>query len=137
MPYPYQEPDAVFRMSYIVQGFKKKARYIFSIILKETGEFIGEVSLHLNSNNPQQAETGYWVGEPYWGRGIATEAVGAILKFGFEKLQLELIFGTCHVENVASQRVLLRHAMKADNPNRKVILYHLDCQAYESHVSGK
>ena len=47
IPYPYQEPDAVFRISYVYQGFKNKTRYVFAIIFQENEELIGEISLHL------------------------------------------------------------------------------------------
>src|SRR5215203_5117272 len=84
IPYPYGEPDAVFRISYVVQGFKNKARYIFAIIFQESKELVGEISLHLD-NRKNIGQLGYWVGEPFWGKGIATEAAKAVLKFGFEK----------------------------------------------------
>jgi RimJ/RimL family protein N-acetyltransferase len=35
------------------------------------------------------AELGYWIGEPFWGRGYATEASDALVRFGFETLQLQ------------------------------------------------
>ena len=77
LSYPYQEPHAVFRISYVHQGFKNKTRYVFAIILKETGELIGEISLHLTDSN-KVAQLAYWIGEPFWNKGIATEAVSAI-----------------------------------------------------------
>jgi len=131
IPYPYQEPDAVFRISYVVQGFKNKARYVFAITLKESSEFIGEVSLHLDKDKPI-AQLGYWLGEPFWNKGIGTEAVEAVVKFGFEKLKLHLIFATCHVENIASEQVLLNNGMRKDNMNGNVIQYSLTKQEYEA-----
>ena len=130
IPYPYQEPDAVFRISYVVQGFKNKARYVFAITLKEGSEFIGEISLHLDKDKPI-AQLGYWLGEPFWNQGIGTEATEAIVKFGFEKLNLHLIFATCHVENKASEKVLLNNGMRKDNMNGNVIQYSLTKQEYE------
>ncbi|HFA47995.1 MAG TPA: N-acetyltransferase [Bacteroidetes bacterium] len=124
IPYPYQEPDAAFRISYVVQGFKKKVRYIFAITLKERNEFIGEISLHIGNNN-KTAELGFWIGEIFWGKGIATEAAGAIINFGFEKLNLDKIHATCHIENKASEKVLLNNGMKKDNINGNVIRFGL------------
>ncbi|MBD0378011.1 MAG: GNAT family N-acetyltransferase, partial [Flavisolibacter sp.] len=91
IPYPYQEPDAVFRISYVHQGFKNKTRYVFAIIYKESEELVEEISLHLD-NSKNIAQLAYWIGEPFWGKGIATEACQAILKFGMEKLQLDMIY---------------------------------------------
>ena len=124
IPYPYQESNAVFRISYVVQGFKNKTRYVFAITLKKNKEFIGEISLHLDNQN-KRAELGYWVGEPFWSKGIATEAVAVILNFGFEKLSLNEIFATCKAENIASQKVLINNGMIKHNANGNVILFRL------------
>jgi len=111
IPHPYQEPDAVFRIRYVNEGFKKSSRYIFAIILKETEEFIGEISLHLDDKN-RMAQLAYWIGEPFWKNGFVTEAIQAILIFGFEKLDLDLIFATCDEENIASIRVLEKNGFQ-------------------------
>jgi len=104
IPYPYREPDAVFRLGYILKGFKAKSRFVFAIAQKESNEFIGEISLHIEQNN--QAQLGYWLGEPFWGKGYAKEAIEAITKFGFEKLELAKIYALCHEDNIASQKVV-------------------------------
>lgn len=130
IPYPYQEPDAVFRISYVVQGFKSKARYVFAIIFQESEELIGEIGLHLD-NSRNIAQLGYWVGEPFWGKGIATEATGAVLKFGLEKLNLDMIFAECHVENKASEKVLLNNGMKKNGTGGSVTQYRLTKQEFE------
>ncbi len=121
-PYPYQEPDAVFRISYVVQGFKSKSRYVFTIVLKELGTLIGEISLHLNSQHTI-AEMGYWVGEPFWNKGIATEAVAAVLAFGFDVLKLDTVYATCKEENAASEKVLLKNGMTKHAVTGSVIQY--------------
>jgi [ribosomal protein S5]-alanine N-acetyltransferase len=124
IPYPYEEPQAVFRISYVVQGFKNKQRFVFAIILKETQEMIGEISLHL-AQQDKAAELGYWVGEPFWGKGMATEAVKAVLTFGFERLGLAAIFAECHVENMASQKVVSKNGMKRRGINGNVVQFYL------------
>lgn len=125
IPHPYQEPDSVFRLSYVVQGFKARARFVFAIILKERQELIGEISLHLQQPR-SVSEIGYWLGEQFWGQGIATEAIAAVLRFGFEKLNLELIFGTCHVENIASQQVLVKNGFENRGMTGSVIQFVLN-----------
>jgi RimJ/RimL family protein N-acetyltransferase len=52
------------------------------------------------------AELGYWIGEPFWGNGIATKAVELILKYGFETLNLNRIYAGVFEHNIASMRVL-------------------------------
>ena len=49
---------------------------------------------------------GYALGVDYWGEGYMTEAVRAVLRFGFEQMALDLISATCYPDNPASRRVL-------------------------------
>ena len=130
IPYPYQEPDAVFRISYAYQGFKNKIRYVFAIIFQENEELIGEISLHLD-NSKKIAQLAYWIGEPFWSKGIATEATGAILKFGFDNLNLHMIFAECVAENKASEKVLLNNGMIKKVSSGSVIQYLLTKKALD------
>lgn len=110
IPFPYEEEDAVSRMNFVLQGFKNKERFVFAICLADEDELIGEIGLHLDKDN-NRAETGYWIAEPFWGKGIATEATAAILQFGFEELQLNKIHATHYLANSASGKVLLNNGM--------------------------
>ena len=81
----------------------------------------------------QHAELGYWIGVPYWGRGFATEAAGAVAALGFESLGLHRIFAHVHAGNIASQRVLekigMRHEGRSREHVRKWDLF-VDCENY-------
>ncbi len=52
------------------------------------------------------AEIGYWLAEPFWGRGIATRAVAEATVYGFEKLGLARLQAEVFARNAASGRVL-------------------------------
>jgi len=52
------------------------------------------------------AELGYWLGVPFWGRGYATEAVRAVIDYGFGALGYEVLHSGARVSNPASRRVL-------------------------------
>jgi ribosomal-protein-alanine N-acetyltransferase len=144
IPFPYQEEDAIFRLNFILQGFKNKERYVFAITLKDNHELIGEIGLHLDKGN-NSAQFGYWVAEPLWGKGIATEATAAILKFGFQKLNLNKICATHYPDNKASGKVMLNNKMikeaelkdhyKINNNYRSVIQYRLTKDEYEKQHS--
>ncbi len=140
IPFPYQEEDAIYRLNFILQGFKNKERYVFALTLKDNNELIGEIGLHLDKAN-NSAQFGYWVAETFWGKGIATEATAAILKFGFEKLNLNKIYATHYPDNKASGKVMLNNKMikeaelkdhyRINNGYRSVIQYRLTKQEYE------
>lgn len=82
------------------------------------GELVGAVGLELDQGN-RQAELGYWIGRPYWNRGLATEAAGAVLRFGFEELGLNRIHAGHFAHNAASGRVLERIGMVREGCRRQ------------------
>ncbi len=144
IPFPYGEEDALFRINFILQGFKNKERYVFAITEKGRDELIGEIGLHLDKAN-NNAQFGYWVAEPFWNKGIATEATAAVLKFGFTQLQLNKIYATHYPDNTGSGKVMLNNKMikeaelkehyKIDNVYKTAIQYRLTKQEYEEQES--
>ena len=65
------------------------------------------------------AEIGYALSSGYWGRGLMTEAVRAVISFGFRTMSLNRIQGRCEVENVASIRVMEKAGMKLEGVLRE------------------
>lgn len=140
VPHPYGEEDAIFWINFVLQGFKNKERFVFAIISRENNEFVGAIGLHLGGKH-DTAEMGYWIGEPFWSQGIMTEAVKAVLKFGFEELGLNKIYATHFTDNMASGKVMVNNGMvkegelkdhyKVDDIYKSVIQYRLLKQEYE------
>ena len=110
IPYPYGEADAVARLHLVNQGFENRQRYVFAITVQGENEVIGEIGLNINKEH-NHAEFGYWITESHWGKGIASEATAAILKFGFEQLKIHKIFATHFEDNPASGRVMQKNGM--------------------------
>ncbi|MFI5151670.1 MAG: GNAT family N-acetyltransferase [Bacteroidia bacterium] len=144
IPYPYQEADAIFRMNFILQGFKNRERFVFVISRKDNPELIGEIGLHLDKVN-ENAQFGYWIAAPFRGQKIAAEAVSALLKFGFEELKLHKIYATHYPDNLASAKVLLNNNLikeaemkdhyKVGNEFRTVIQYRLTNAEYRESLA--
>jgi RimJ/RimL family protein N-acetyltransferase len=82
--------------------------------LAQTGELVGDCVLMLRSREHEQGEVGYVFNPAYQGRGLATEAVGALLRLGFEGLGLHRIAGHLDARNTASARVLERAGMRRE-----------------------
>ena len=110
IPHPYEEKDAIFWLNSAKQGFVNKTQYTFGIRIKNSKAFIGGIGLKVNSRF-NRAELGYWIAEPFWNNGYATEVVGAVLKFGFEELNLNKIYATHLAENTASGKVMEKNGM--------------------------
>jgi ribosomal-protein-alanine N-acetyltransferase len=84
LPNPYHLNDALTWIEHHYDNFIADKSYEFAITDKETGEVFGAIAL-TNNKGFNQGEIAYWIGEPYWGRGYATETAKAILRFAFEE----------------------------------------------------
>jgi len=101
-PYPYTVEDAVTYLELAANGV---LGHVFGIYDNDT--FVGCCSL-IPQNDVYRinAEIGYWIGEPYWGRGYATDAVRQCLKFAFEELNLLRVYANIYEYNTGSMKVL-------------------------------
>lgn len=93
----------------IIQNFLSDPE-TYAVVLKEVGHPVGSIGLMLGKASKSiipdtEAEIGYWLGVPYWGRGLITEAAREMLRYGFEDLHLEKIWCKSYDGNVQSQRV--------------------------------
>ena len=84
---------------------------MWAVVWKETGEPIGCVGyLPSTSSNlkieTDQAEVGYWIARPYWGKGICTEALGLVMDHCFGEKGFSTLWGTYFPSNPASGRVM-------------------------------
>ena len=84
---------------------------IWAVTLKDTQQLIASIGIvpDPKRENPQVRMLGYWLDEPYWGKGYMSEAVQAVLNYGFNELQLSLITANCYPHNKRSQQVLERN----------------------------
>ena len=82
----------------------------YATVLKETGKPVGSIGLMIgkasNIGLPEtEAEIGFWIGVPYWGRGLIPEAVSELLRYGFEELRFDRIWCGYFEGNMRSGRV--------------------------------
>ena len=83
------------------------------VVERVSGQVLGSVGLRLNAGRTQGV-LGYCYARHAWGRGIATEAARAMLRFGFEELGLHRIHATCDAQNIGSARVLEKIGMRRE-----------------------
>ena len=89
----------------------------FSMILRDTGEYLGWVTLAEPAFLPEvlpAVEIGWRLGRRHWGHGYATEGAKEILKFGFESCGLDEIVSIRHLENHSSRRVMEKLGLHFD-----------------------
>lgn len=93
--------DIAYSRAVIRAVLSRAERY--AICLKNNGnELVGSIGLSVHD---KEAELSYWVGVPFWGQGIAPEAVNEILRHGFEDLCLDIIYCGYFDGNIRSKRV--------------------------------
>ena len=85
---------------------------VYAVVYKETNEVIGSIGLHAGNktsrglgSDENQAEIGYWLAKPYWGRGLMPEAAKSLIEFGFLELGLNRIWIAYFDGNTKSKRV--------------------------------
>jgi RimJ/RimL family protein N-acetyltransferase len=101
-PSPYTREDASRFISTVACG---KENLIFAIQYGD--EAVGSIGIHpLGDVYSRTAEIGYWLGEPFWGRGIVTAAVQAIVPVAFRQFEIERLQAGVFSNNPASMRVL-------------------------------
>ena len=89
-------------------------RFDWVLVLKETGEPIGEMEGVRASLQDNLVEMGDAIGSKFWNRGIATEALKAFIRYLFEVAEVEKIVA-CHIStNPASGRVMEKAGMHKD-----------------------
>jgi RimJ/RimL family protein N-acetyltransferase len=102
MPHPYDEADAA---SWIRHALSDGAERVFVIALAQTGTPIGACGIS-PAEWTDGSQLGYWLGEPYWSRGYATEAAQALVSLAFADPALTHLWCSCRVTNERSRGVL-------------------------------
>jgi [ribosomal protein S5]-alanine N-acetyltransferase len=86
------------------------------------GEYVGNISLSKGKDvYRKSAEIGYFIGEPYWNKGIATAAVNLITEYGFKNLDIVRIHTGVYEHNTASQHVLEKCGFKKEGVFQKAV----------------
>jgi len=106
-PHPYTLEDA---NKFIALANSQSPTKIFAITWDD--EAIGSVGVFPKEDISRlNAEVGYWIAEPFWGRGLATQAMADIIDYGFQTFQLKRIFAIPFPHNLASKRVLEKNGL--------------------------
>lgn len=121
IPHPYPEGAAEEFIRITHEGLESGKGCIFGIERREDGQLVGVISITGLHPVHKRAELGYWIGVPFWGKGYATEATGAIFRLGFEELGLNSIYARFFTRNPASGRVMQKMGMKYEGTMRQAV----------------
>ena len=103
----------------------------FAVIERSSGELIGYCGLK-RLDETEEIEIYYGFPKTFWGKGYATEAARAVLKFAFDEANLPRVVGVTNPKNTASQRVLQKIGLKFQG---QITFYQMDCSYFS--ISGE
>lgn len=117
-PHPYPPGAARAWIEKKLDAFAKGDEMALAIEFE--GQYIGSVGFFFNRRD-DGGELGYWVGKPYWGRGFASQAALAMIRFGFAELNLNRIQAQVMARNPGSAKVLEKIGMRYEGLLRSSI----------------
>jgi [ribosomal protein S5]-alanine N-acetyltransferase len=128
-PHPYTIEDAKF---WINLAHQQEGN--FAIIVNEKA--VGGIGILLKEDiYRKNAEIGYWLGEPYWGQGIITEAIKKMVDFTFANYDIHRIYAGVFEYNLASMRVLEKAGFQFETVLKKSLFK--NGQLWDDHVYVK
>ena len=125
--HPSSEVESRFFFDQILRTNQENPRqhWRFAITRREgdadAGRAIGRISLTVASNAIREYEMGWTVNREQWGSGIATEAAHAVMGMAFSQFNAHRIIAFCHIDNIASQRVMQKLGMSPEAHYREAL----------------
>jgi ribosomal-protein-alanine N-acetyltransferase len=116
-PHPYTAGDARFWIKNAV-GHKPETNFAIDV----AGAAVGGIGFDVQSDvGRRSAEIGYWLGEEFWGRGIATEALIVVTDYAFSNYDVCRLYAHVFAWNPASARVLEKAGYEYEGRLRKSV----------------
>lgn len=117
-PHPYTLEKGI---AFIENATKDSPLRIFAI--DQGGVAVGGIGIHPQADiHRRNAELGYWLGEPFWGKGIITEAIIGIVDYAFKNFDIYRIFARPFSSNPASQKALIKSGFSLEAKFEKTII---------------
>ncbi len=135
------DKEASTRDLAVISSYSKSGSGFCALILKETGEYIGEAGVLSINQNVNRCVIGYNLLPAFWGRGLATEISKALVAYAFDNLEMERVEALALKDNRGSCRVLeksgllmegvLRHFTRINGVYADVCYYGMTRGDYE------
>lgn len=104
------EEDCAFIQN-VLEGYRQHREFIWGITMRAEGGVIGTCRLFNLRLEEQSCEVSYMIHPAHQGQGIASEAVGRLIRYAFEDLDVQKVFARCAAENIGSERVMQKCGM--------------------------
>nr|WP_285841911.1 GNAT family N-acetyltransferase [Sutcliffiella horikoshii] len=126
--------ETLERVAKIVSQYEKEDFCYWTVKLKSSGELIGEIDLYDFEEATGNCEVSYSLGFRWWNQGYGTEALRAVIDFGFRHMNLHKIAAAHNTDNPASGRIMSKAGMVQEGIVRDMIRnskgQYKDCAIY-------
>lgn len=114
-PYPYTRRDGIDYLNFV-----RSMDPPMAFVMEYSGEAVGGIGFKLGIDISRvSVEMGYWLAEPFWGRGLTTKAVTAASDWAFDGYKVVRVFATVFSHNLASMRVLEKSGFEREGILRR------------------
>lgn len=114
-PHPYTIKDAI---KWVTFCLTESENVHLAIIYKD--ELIGAIGAQFREDIYRySSELGYWIGEPFWGKGIVTRIIKSFTSYIFKTYKIERIYANTFPNNISSNKVLLKNGFEREGTLRK------------------
>lgn len=121
---PKHNKETVRKMiSHFERDFHKKSRVKWGIFNNENKRLMGIIEAQDFNQKVNMVTIGYFLAEPFWGRGIATESVKVLLEFLFQEVNINRVQAEVMPLNVNSKKVLLKNGFIKEGTLRQATLW--------------
>lgn len=115
--------DSLLFIQFAQAEYENKSSIIWAIELKEESKMIGTIDVRGFNNQHRCGEIGYVLNKKFWGNGITTEAMKAVIDYGFRQLNLNRIESHCEHENIGSWHVMEKCRLKYEGTLREKVFF--------------
>lgn len=136
-PAPFDEARTRGWISWNLENYRKYGFGLWAVVLKETGEFIGDCGITIqNIDGDMLPEIGYHIHKRFWRRGFGKEAARASRDWLFENTDYGVVYSYMKYTNVGSYRTAMANGMKkvkeyADPKNKISCVYAITREEWE------
>lgn len=127
--HPLTHAETRAKLDRMLAHWQEKGFGVWSVYHRHNTEYVGRCGL-ATTHNLGAAEVAYSFHRRFWGQGLATEACRRVLQYSFEVLLLPRVVAVARVENVASQRVMVKLGMayrkQFEHEGFEAVLYELN-----------
>jgi ribosomal-protein-alanine N-acetyltransferase len=100
-----------------------KEFYRWSVVLKETGESIGQIAFYIVDSKNQRVDAEYCIGQAHWGNGYASEALKAVIEYAFVQVNFNRVQAFHRSKNISSGKVLQKAGMKCEGTMKQYLIH--------------